>query len=66
MLAKEAVVDQHPCLSLSMVSGLDTAFGVANAKLTASLTKLQQQMKQQEWSVYQEAGVASTVAASDT
>ena len=48
MLAKEAVVDQHPCLSLSMVSGLDSAFGVANAKLTASLTKLQQQMQQQE------------------
>tara|TARA_B100001109_G_scaffold116031_1_gene94532 strand:+ start:620 stop:721 length:102 start_codon:yes stop_codon:yes gene_type:complete len=33
---------------VSIVSGLDAAFGVANAKLTASLTKLQQQMQQQQ------------------
>ena len=29
-------------------AGLDAAFGAANAKLTASLTKRQQQMQQQQ------------------
>jgi len=31
-------------------AGLDAAFGAAKAKLTASLTKRQQQMQQQQWS----------------
>ena len=39
---------QYSCLNVSIVSGLDAAFGVANAKLTASLTRRQQQMQQQQ------------------
>ena len=32
----------------SILDGLDAAFGAANAKLTAALTKRQQQMQQQQ------------------
>ena len=49
-----------------MVSGLDAVFGAAHAKLTLSLTKRQQMMQQQQWSVYQEVEAGCTVAASDT
>ena len=36
------------CSQWTDEGGLDAAFGAANAKLTASLTKLQQQTQQQQ------------------